>query len=196
MDPEFAGDSQFPLSQCIQPFFSMKCPKNVYSTVYYNTLITQSRNKPYTLCVGYTLSLMDSQKVKYLQPPDVHDFAEELSKILVTYGLSLTNAIMLEQARVLKEAKYPDLKKRGRRGEKDINLDFVRDILKSRGWEVRNILGRKRLHPPDMIAALDSQPSEYCKTTVEIIESETPPDAKRQKNETINEEVVKIEVFE
>ena len=140
----------------------------------------------------------DSQKVKYLQPPDVHDFAEELSKILVTYGLSLTNAIMLEQARVLKEAKYPDLKKRGRRGEKDINLDFVRDILKSRGWEVRNILGRKRLHPPDMIAALDSQPSDNCNTTVEVIESETPQDAKRQKTETINEEeqVVKIEVFE
>ena len=140
----------------------------------------------------------DSQKVKYLQPPDVHDFAEELSKILVTYGLSLTNAIMLEQARVLKEAKYPGLKKRGRKGEKDINLDFVRDILKSRGWEVRNILGRKRLHPPDMIAALDSQPSDNSNTTVEVIESETPQDAKRQKTETISEEeqVVKIEVFE
>ena len=62
----------------------------------------------------------DSQKVKYLQPPDVHDFAEELSKILVTFGLSLTNATMLDQARILKETKYPGLKKRGRKGEKDI----------------------------------------------------------------------------
>ena len=146
----------------------------------------------------------NSQKVKYLQPPDVHDFAEELSKILVTFGLSLTNAIMLDQARLLKESKYPDLKKRGRKGEKDINLDFVRDILKSRGWEVRNILGRKRLHPPEMIAALDSSSDslQQFETTVEIepLLSENSKRRKIDKDqnqiETVVESVVKIEVQE
>ena len=142
--------------------------------------------------------------MKYLQPPDVHDFAEELSKILVTFGLSLTNAIMLDQARLLKESKYPDLKKRGRKGEKDINLDFVRDILKSRGWEVRNILGRKRLHPPEMIAALDSSSDslQQFETTVQI-EPLLSENSKRRKIdqdqnqiETVEESVVKIEVQE
>lgn len=100
---------------------------------------------------------MPPSKVKYLQPPRVHDFGEDLARILRTFGLSLTNAVMVEQARLLKDTKYPNLKKRGRRGgEHDINLDFVRDILKSRGWQVRDILGRKRLHPPEVVNAFDT----------------------------------------
>ena len=143
---------------------------------------------------------MTPSKVKYLQPPRVHDFAEDLAKILRTFGLSLTNTVMVEQARILKDTKYPDLKKRGRRGgDHDINLDFVRDILKSRGWEVRHILGRKRLHPPEVVNAFDT-----CKDFI------TEPDslettAKRQKikkTDTVvdilseNELTVKSEIIE
>ena len=62
---------------------------------------------------------------------------------------------MLAQARELQNDKYQTLKNQSRRGEELINLDFVRDLMRVKGWRSRKVLGKKKIVQPELVEKAD-----------------------------------------
>ena len=99
------------------------------------------------------------KKPKNLRSPEATKFGLELSEILIAYGShsNITNAIMVAEARKLQKEKYPDLKKKGRKGAELINLDFVRDLLGEQGWGYKKVYGHKKPLIPGLIEAANQE---------------------------------------
>ena len=107
----------------------------------------QIRSQAEKIIVQSKHSSRKGKKVKRLQNTETFEFCEYLFKHFEKLydTTNLTYEVMVNEARNVAESKFPNIKLQGRVPAEKINLDFIRDQCRSRGWFWKRIMGKQRV---------------------------------------------------